>query len=300
MKARVFATISLVFAFLLLSGCIENFPNYRASVKVQTQEETHDLLVIEDIKVTPSLVFTGTEFKVSFRIRHVGDPKTSAPVTIKELKAYDFGPCSGGGHVLDLLKDSNNIVIYPGEVKYFSLTLTAPERNEIAGLEAKCPIRIKVTYNYNATTQVEAYVMKKEKIEKLEKAGKSPYYTPKQNVGIGPVKIYFEFFQPQPFESGRKVVFLVYAKNLGDGDVNAPSGSKKLTITLTQFPSEANNPTCEKSDVKFFRGETNKIKCTWNVPKLEEEEKMYYLIGKMNYEYSVEKVKEVIVKPLPG
>ncbi len=273
--------LPLVFV-LLASGCVNNFPLVKSKVEPQTVQESADLLVIEDLKVTPSLVFTDTEFTVSFKVRHVGDPKTSKKVTAR-ITAYDFGPCTPESET------SFSKTFFPQQEEYFEIKVKAPSASRIANLEAKCPVRIKLSYNYTAVTQVEAYVMTQEKYNRLAKAGKEPSYTPKQTVGIGPVKIYFEFFQPQPFISGKQVTFLVYAKNLGTGDVK---GSVNLNI--------APEMSCEgKENLEFIKKETRKVKCTWKPSLSGEEEKMYYLTAKATYKYETEKVADVVVKPLP-
>jgi len=204
----------LIFILIIfLSGCT-NFPGISAGVnQPQTVQETHDLIVIEDIRVIPSIVYPESKITVSFRLKHVGDPKTSEKVDVN-VDVYDLGPCTNLNK-----KWTNPITLNPQETKYLEVELQAPSQDIVAGLPKKCPVRIKLSYNYNAKTQVEAYVISEEKFKRLEQAGKAPYYSPNQYIGIGPVKIYFEFAQPQPFIAGKQVIFLVHAKNLGQGDV---------------------------------------------------------------------------------
>ncbi len=291
MKWKIAVIIPL--AVILISGCT-TFPGISSGMKKpKTVEETHDLVVIDDIRVIPSVIYPDMDVFVNFRVKHVGDPKTSDPVEV-DIEAYDFGPCE----FKDLVCDNNNnnkckeIPVNPQETKYFEIKLKAPNEETVAGLPKKCPVRIKVSYEYTAKTQVEAYVMTQDKFKELGMAGKSPYYAPTQKVGIGPVKIYFEFVQPQPFFNGKDVTFFVYAKNLGNGDVR---GSFKINVEVLGSSSE---PTCPSSgDLKFVEGETRKVKCTWRPTLGGSEEKMFYLAASAGYTYSYEKVVNVEVQP---
>ena len=280
----------LIFILIIfLSGCT-NFPGISAGVnQPQTVQETHDLIVIEDIRVIPSIVYPESKITVSFRLKHVGDPKTSEKVDVN-VDVYDLGPCTNLNK-----KWTNPITLNPQETKYLEVELQAPSQDIVAGLPKKCPVRIKLSYNYNAKTQVEAYVISEEKFKRLEQAGKAPYYSPNQYIGIGPVKIYFEFAQPQPFIAGKQVIFLVHAKNLGQGDVEKPKG-KSLDITVNLVGDKS---ICSVTNLQFIKEETRKVRCTWTPELKGEEEKMFYLVAEMPYTYVLEKVIDIEVKPLP-
>ena len=286
MKWKIAVIISL--AVILISGCT-TFPGISSGMKKpKTVEETHDLVVIDDIRVIPSVIYPDMDVFVNFRVKHVGDPKTSDETKDVKITIYDLGPCKD----LDTSKIPQSFDIYPQETKYFEITFTAPDEDTVAGLPKKCPVRIKVSYTYTAKTQVEAYVMTQDKFKELGMAGKSPYYAPTQKVGIGPVKIYFEFVQPQPFFDGKDVTFFVYAKNLGNGDVG---GSFNINVEAL---GSSNQPTCPSSgDLKFVEGETRKVKCTWEPDLGGSEEKMFYLVASAGYTYSYEKVVNVEVQP---
>ena len=286
MKWKISWLITLLVIFL--SGCT-NFPGIPAGMqKPQTVQETHDLIVIEDIRVTPSLVYPDSDITVSFRLKHVGDPKTSEKVEV-DVKVYDAGPCK-------IIKGKRfSETLHPQETKYLTVELKAPSQDIVAGIPKKCPVRIKLSYTYNAKTQVEAYVMSENKFKRLEQAGKAPYYSPKQYIGIGPVKIYFEFAQPQPFIARKQVTFLVHAKNLGQGDVE----NKKVNITFNLVGQKKPINCPAATDLQFIKGETRKVRCTWKPTLGGEEEKTFYLVATMEYKYVFEKVIDIEVKPLP-
>ncbi len=279
------SSISILFPIILLCGCINLGGFFAASVSTNTVHKSSDLLVIKNIKVVPQKVYAGTKFTLYFTVKHIGDPRTSDAV-IYSLRAYDFGICKPITQT-----DMGTQEIQPGEEKEYSISLQAPSNSEMADLEAHCPIRIRLTYeNVKARTQVEAYVMSEERMKTLQRNGKFQNYVPTQKVGIGPVKIYFEFLQNQPFIAGENVVFFVYAKNEGDGDVE----NGKILVNVRV----AGGYSICSAELSFIGDETNKVKCTW-VPSINGDEKMLYLIAEATYDYSFEKTEDVTVYPLP-
>ncbi len=279
------SSIAMIFPIILLCGCINQDNLFWNSISPNTVHESSDLLVIENIKVVPEKVYTGMDFTVYFTVKHIGDPRTSEEVTY-DVSLYDFGVCSA----LSQTQWSNE-KIQPGEIKDYSVTFKAPSSGEIGNLEAHCPIRFKIMYkNVKARTQVEAYVMSEERMKMLQRTGKFQSYVPTQRTGIGPVKIYFEFAQDQPFIAGKNVVFFVYARNEGDGNVDGGKISVNVKV--------AGGTSICSAELHFIGDETNKIKCTWK-PTINGDEKMFYLIAEAEYAYSFEKTEEVTVYPLP-
>ncbi len=306
---KIFVFVFL-FLPLLLSGCINSGFTIWSSVQPNTVKQTPDLLVIENVKVIPEKVYPDTEFTVYFTVRHTGDPSTSTAVGYF-LTAYDFGVCKkvkaswNMDTASSFLKTENYPEkIQPGEIKDYSLTLKAPSPQEIANLEAKCPVRLKITYSYTAKTQIEAYVMSEERMKILQRTGKYSAYIPTEQVGIGPVKLYFEFTQSQPFVAGKNVVFFLYAKNEGDGNVESEASTPEIHVKVKVLGGSGGIIRCSGTSsgeitLHFVGEQTNKVKCTW-IPELQNgDEKIFYLLATATYVYSFEKTVDVTVFPLP-
>lgn len=183
---------------------------------------------------------------------------------------------------------------YPQQVEFVEWVLTAPTNDAIAGMKATCPIRFKVDYTFTAISQVDINVIDTDKLKQLQRSGESYYITPKQSVGIGPIKIYFEFSQPQPFKENSKVIMLVTVEDKGSGLL---VGGKitKIDVTANDESLEINCAPTE--NVQVIRKRSQQIRCEVSTPGITEE-KTYYVTAKLDYSYSLDNEKKVSIIPI--
>lgn len=296
-------------AVLFISGCVNsNIPLLGGigTLEPQTVEQSEDVLVVENLKAIPSQVYTEGIFSVVFLLKHQGDPETSESADNVQVEIYDWGLCNPTDENVKnvIIKDLGSFL--PGQSEYIEAEFQAPTNREIAKMQATCPISFKVKYDYTALTQVEAKVISENRRRTLERLGKFNYYTPRQSVGLGPVKIYFRFSEPQPFISDRTVKVFIKVVNKGNGKIEGGKIEKgKFTI---EFPSDFKGVDCIKFDCKnkkctntepidFIGDETNEIVCDVTLPK-GVEEKTYYITAKLDYTYSLDNRIEVPVLPI--
>ncbi len=226
---------------ILVSGCVSDIDSILSGIEeTQTKELPPDLVTVEDINVIPSEVLSGSEFDVSFEVKHQGDPAQSDPVYV-DLCFYDWGKCtpvkkdntevkdntrpfspwSGETKDSELTSACSGKVetMFPQQVIFVQQRFEAPSSGEIGGMEAECPIRFKVRYKATASTMLSFDAIGDNRYRELVRSGKNFYPKIQQVVGQGPVKIYFQIPKGQVFRSGQTVTFLVYAQNKGSGVV---------------------------------------------------------------------------------
>ncbi len=291
---------------VLLSGCVMTEYIQGGATTPAKKVYSPDVMVIENTKAIPSQVFAGSDFTLAFLIKHQGNPKSSDPAKNVKVIVYDWGLCKPK-------ESSNNGIIelktyktfMPEQEEQLTMDFTAPLNDEIARMEYDCPIRFKVEYDYEGKTQVDIKVIDKETKKEQIRLGTYQTFYPTQVQGLGPVKIDINFYSEQPFEELSKQVLSIQLKNVGKGRIkDSKIENGKLII---EFPKGFKEITCDKmscsggkcklkEDMQFIGESTQKIRCSFKVPEVEEE-KTYYVKTFVKYTYEIDEEEEVKVKP---
>ncbi|NOZ81890.1 MAG: hypothetical protein GXO63_01950 [Candidatus Micrarchaeota archaeon] len=302
--------VLLVFAVVLVSGCIEDLNNILPSsfVTPKTVEKPPDVLVVQNQRVYPdpvpaSIKDGDSEFTFRFEVVHTGDVEDDPAKNVK-ICLVDSGVCDAKVNI-ECGVSQEGIEMYPGQVESREWTFTAPTNDQIAGMEATCPIRYNITYSYNATTMLSFDVISADYLKSLQESGESYSQEISQRVGAGPVKIYFNFPEGVIFRGGSKVVFNIVLEDKGSGSVYPG----KLTVS---FPKEISEINCGKGssenvnnknvvsfqDVKFVGKKSNPIRCSVELPGDVKGIKTYYVKARFEYSYSLLGEEDVTIKPV--
>lgn len=457
MKSQYMLALS-VLAVIAVSGCV-GFENlgfdlgFFESTKPQTLEAPPDIIEVQNLNVIPSSVPAGSDFTVSFEVKHTGDPKESSDVKAVDVCLYNWGVCdvekvgseaakianmmypgwvggiaqqicspadfihapdTGGEYkeysydyikntllqagyteenvvlrvyskkpvsveryggstepsprnakeivegwlqgweltrdttcskelgiyyrvrypaVLVQIKDGKEQVVpgatdgltnykdytpsketgtsrcgslvktfFPQQVEFVEWSLKAPNNEQIANMRATCPVSFKVNYKFTAKSQVDINVISEDKLRDLQRAGQSAAVTPVQTIGIGPIKIYFEFSQAQPFKTGSTILMLISVQDKGSGLLE---GNKINEIKL-----ESSNPNempiqgkCSPvKDINMVRKKSQQIRCTMKMPSAADvpQSKTYYITASIDYSYALDSKTEVPITPTEG
>lgn len=306
---KIFLTLFLV---LLASGCT-GIEDLWGGGQPVTKELPPDVMVIEDISVIPKqTVKPGDQFSVYYEVKNQDD-KEVVP-NVKYL-LYDTGLCnlagwSGSTNSPTTIPSTILGTFSPTESKLIEWTFSSPTKDRTAGLSVKCPIRFKITYNYNAVSQIDVVVINQARLSEQQRSGKTVTYTPSLNVGRGPVKIYFDFGSSLPVKEGTKLPVYVKVKDIGTGYYESiPVG--KLTInsssTGTTFQSlscisdyfTCSGVSCTNTvkDIPLIKKETFDMLCEATTPATVDMEKTLYLSASINYDYDVYGQTSVDVVP---
>jgi hypothetical protein len=306
-----------LFLILLVSGCTMPFdlggiiPGMEGS-KVNKTEASPDLIVIQDINVIPTPpISAGDEFSVSFQMKNQDE--------INELKGvgyilFDYGLCK------PLSSGTEGIIQHfsPLATEFKEWSFAAPTNNEIAYLPNKCPIRFKINYTFDSTSQIDVNVISKDRLTQLQRAGNPPSFTPSLSVGSGPVKIYLSFGTSLPVRNESSLPIFITVEDKGVGLLREiPGGSDKSLIL--KVPSTFTKASCDKFDdgvvdpsdsnyiiyknkdaIQIIKKTSPQIKCTFKTPtsaNINNLEKTYFITARLQYDYEISGETIVNIKP---
>ncbi len=215
-------TALLIFAVALASGCVN---------QNQTIEASADVLSFGEISVVPNPpIFAGDTFSTSLQITNLDELEDAKNV---KLTLYDWGVCKpqscspdskewGFGSNQDYLYVKQFGDIPPRDMKFIECQFKAPSNAEIGGIKTSCPIKFKLSYDFESTTTTDLTLISEDKFRDLQKSGKTPSATSTQTKSRGPVKIDFEFLAEQPVmvskDVNKKIPFYIRIENKGTGE----------------------------------------------------------------------------------
>lgn len=205
-----------LFLILLVSGCA-GLPDIFSGLipgagdKVNKTELSPDLIVIQNINVIPAPpISAGDQFSVSFDIKNQDE--------IKDVKIdyslFDMGLCS---YTTSQSSTTATIKLFPLQTEFVEWTFNSPSNDEIAYLPNKCPIRFKVNYTFDATSQIDVDIISAARLTQLQRAGTPPSFVPSLSVGIGPVKIYLSFGASLPARDNSSLPIFIIVEDKGTG-----------------------------------------------------------------------------------
>ncbi len=297
--------VPILIALVIFSGCV-NIPVNSNEVTPAKKTYSSDVITISDLRAIPDKVSAGTDFTVSFLVKHIGDPKASDPAKDVSIILYDWGLCKPKEQTGNVITIENLKEMVPEQEEQILIDFQAPTNKEIAKMEYTCPIRFKVSYKYQGKTQVDVKVIdentKKDKI----RLGTYTVYTPTQTQGQGPIKINFNFYSQQPFDEKNKYVFKIFLTNSGKGQISK-SYIEKGKLTL-EYPKDFKGMKCDmmdcssgkctlKENLQFIGEKSQSIRCSFETPDVEDE-KTYYMTAYVDYTYEVYAEQPVTVEPI--
>ncbi len=314
MKKFIFS----LFLILLVSGCA-GMPDIFNGIfpgtgnKVNKTELSPDLLVIQNINVLPNPpVNAEDEFTVSFEIKNQDDINEVRNV---KYTLYDWGLCTAPND-----RDGTFGSFAPQQTEFMEWSFKAPKNDEIAYLPNRCPIRFKINYTINTTSQIDVDVISKDRLSQLQRAGNSPTYIPSLTIGRGPIKIDLSFGAILPARDGTTLPVYITVQDKGSGllkevpNDTVDSGKKSLTLKI---PKDFDIGDCEKfnnsgsdSNYKYYKNNVTiplikksspQIRCSFVTPSTADVpslvEKTYFITASLEYDYDIFGETVVSVKP---
>ncbi|MCD6477261.1 MAG: hypothetical protein J7K26_03865 [Candidatus Aenigmarchaeota archaeon] len=232
----IFAIVSIVF----VSGCIEGFDLSRMGFETSgpLSEQSADILVTKNIQTIPSSpILAGNEFSTIFELKNNDNIKT---IENAQIKLFDWGACTP---LIDEFVPSGwekpgSYYIYtydslaPTQEERIEMVFKAPDNQRIGYLDADCNIKWETSYNFKAISQDDFTIISKTRLKELQRAGQSWQGTDQpQYVGIGPIKLYFDFKTPMPVQSKGSIQFSVKAVDKGSGTfATIPKGLLQIRV----------------------------------------------------------------------
>jgi hypothetical protein len=291
-----------LFLILLVSGCA-GMPDifnglFPGSGGTTVKELPPDILTIQNINVIPSSsIRPSDQFSVSFEVKN---QEENLMISNVNYALFDTGLCKWKeGNVPNASKWDYFV---PQETKLIDWTFEAPSADEIAYLSTKCPIRFKINYTYNATSQIDVDVISKERLWEIQRSGNATTFTPTLNVGRGPIKIYFDFGVSLPVRNESILPIYITVEDKGTGIY----GNVEINSSYIKFPSEFTdiscdhfscvNSTCDKNEkIPMIKRKSPQIRCSVKTPNVPIE-RTFFITAGINYAYDVEGEVNVEVK----
>ncbi len=304
--------LSIIFV-LAIAGCV-------GQTTGPTQIDIADVLVAENQPVIPSQPTAGSTFTFRTLIKNQHPTEFADGVTVT---LFDSGKCQPTELKTPLLGPTK---FAPGQQEIIKIDFDAPTKEQIVGLSAVCPIRYKVSYNFDAKSELGFNVMSTERFNQVEaETGERPVSEPRTNIGPGPLRIQLTPKTTLPVEIGKRFQFDVSVKDDGTGTVNGGAiepGKLKLEIPVDVLVDETvdiQNNACNgkfvkdtsdnttkityynKDKIDFIQDQTNPISCYFKAPGSDKVpiEKQYTISANIIdyvYDYIGQQV-DVTIKP---
>lgn len=193
----------------------------------------------------------------------------------------------------------------PQQTETMEWWFEAPTNAQIVNMPYTCPIRYKIEYGMTAKTQTEVTVVDEAKLRELQRSGQYQQITPKQNVYMGPVKIFFEFGLPQPVKEGDVMPLFITVEDKGSGRItgggNVATGNLKIKL-----PSGFTVKSCDKfsgtteltntQQIPIIKKKSPQLRCAVQVPSVTDL-RTYYIQAELTYVYELDYQQDVQINP---
>lgn len=192
----------------------------------------------------------------------------------------------------------------PLQTELFEWDFTAPSNKDIGNMPHTCGIKYKITYDFIAKTQTDVTVISKSKMEELQRAGQTPSVSPGQSVGVGPIKVFFDFGMKQPIMSGDILPLFITIEDKGSGVYGSvPKG--KLRIEL---PSGFEKIACDNkftgsggkfensAEIPLIKKKSPQLRCSFKTPSVTDI-KTFFINARLDYTYKFDDEIKISINP---
>jgi len=296
-----------LFLILLVSGCAGMPDIFKGIIpgtgsNVNKTELSSDLIVIQNINVIPTPpIFAGDEFTVSFEIKNQDD--INDVTTTWEL--FDMGLCKNKSSQSSTVDTKD---FFPLQTELVEWSFDAPGNDEIASLPNKCPIRFKVNYTFNATSQIDVNIISKDRLSQLQKAGTPPSFIPNLVIGRGPVKIDLSFGATLPARNESSLPMFITVEDKGTGLLGViPTNSLSIAV-----PSNFSSVSCgdrficsgnvctNNVTIPMIKKSSPQLRCSLTTPTstaINNIERTYFITASLEYGYEITGESVIDIKP---
>ncbi|MFH7909563.1 MAG: hypothetical protein QXY29_00950, partial [Candidatus Aenigmatarchaeota archaeon] len=302
-------SLILLIGIVAISGCVGGPDIFRGifGPSQPAVEQTPDLLIFSSAGIVPNPpISAGNDFTVWVELKNQAEPGTPDVKDVK-FKIYDYGVCKSNSEL-----EKSYDTFSAGQIERIENEFKAPSNNEIGFIEADCPIRYYVSYITSARSQDDFDIISKERLQELQRLGESPSWKDQpQYVGIGPVKIYFNWKTLGPVEENKTIQFSIQVVDKGNGVFDKVENRTLFLEVPVEWKNETGNALIQdgkvcnnkfriletgdifakltiNQDIKLINKQTPEIVCTFKAPEIEEPEKSYIIKAYIdNYEYKL-------------
>ncbi len=236
MKRLVLALIAVI----LVAGCVGDLDFFKSEITgPQTTELGSDIVTTQNINIIPNPpILAENDFTFTFEIKNQDDINEVEDVNVK---LYDTGLCTPPS-----VTESAYSSLVPDQTEFIEWDLVAPTNAQIGSMQATCPLKYKVTYDYSAKTQVDSKIISETKLRQLQRAGETPEYTPNQIIGRGPIKIEFSFGANQPVRTDTTFPVYIRVEDKGSGLLDFEKGDIPTYALVLQVHKDFVPKSCSK------------------------------------------------------
>ncbi len=192
---------------------------------------------------------------------------------------------------------------FPLQTELKEWDFTAPKNSEIGNMPRTCGIKYKITYDFTAKTQTDVSVISAAKMSEMQRAGQEPSANPTQSVGVGPIKVFFDFGVKQPIKSGDVMPVFITVEDRGSG-IYSKVLAGKLKIKM---PANFEKIVCDKfsgsggefkntADIPMIKKKSPQLRCSFKMPSVTDI-KTFYITAELPYEYKLDDEIKVSVNP---
>jgi hypothetical protein len=297
--------IILLISILCISGCVgmPDIFNLTSTQKTKVKEQPLDVITVQNINVLPKPpINTGDEFSISFEVTNLEEERDVKDVSYELL---DTGLCErfAGDNVS---KSFTPPSFLPKQNEFVEWTFTAPTAEDLVHINSKCPVRFKVSYSFDAISEVEVDVISEAKYIQLQQSGEFQTFVPTLSLGRGPLRIMLEFGASQPIKADTTLPIYITVEDKGTGlYATIPDGKLSLTVP-SGFILEGcgerfgcSGSTCSNNDnIMMIERKSPTFRCSFKTPSSVTIEKVYSIEAALNYTYDITKQVDVDIKAL--
>jgi len=301
--------IILLVSILIVSGCVGmpdifNLSSLTGTQKTKVKEQPLDVITVQNINVLPKPpINAGDQFSISFEVTNLEEERDVEEVGYELL---DTGLCTriaGDDREKNFTTDSPFV---PRQNEFVEWTFEAPNAEDLAYINSKCPVRFQVSYSFDAISEIEVDVISVEKYNQLQQSGEFQTFVPTLSLGRGPLRIMLEFGASQPIKANTILPIYVTVEDKGTG-LYAEIPNHELNITIPSVfvwegcgeRFECSGDTCfNNDDIMMIERKSPTFRCSFTTPDTVTIEKVYTIEASLNYIYDITKQVDVDIKTI--
>jgi hypothetical protein len=292
---------------LAVCGCVGLSNIFPTGAKTNVKEQPQDVIVVQNLNTLPKPpINAGDQFSISYEVSNLEENRYVGYVGYTLL---DPGLCVlvSGGKTVDFTTPGNPFA--PKQTEFVEWVFDSPRTDELVHINSKCPVRFKVTYTFDAISEIEVDVISDVKYEQMKQTGEFQTFTPTLTLGRGPLKIYMEFGSSLPVKTETVLPVYLTVEDKGTGLYSQiPTGALKLTVPSDfsyiecgdRFNCLGNVCTNTGDPIIMIDRKSPKFRCSFTTPSdTSIIEKLYNIEASLSYTYDVINQVDVDIK-IPG
>jgi hypothetical protein len=306
--------IILLISVLIISGCVGmpdifNLSSLTGTQKTKVKEQPLDVITVQNINTLPKPpINAGDQFSISFDVTNVEEERDVKTVGYELL---DTGLCTYySGDAEEKSFTTATLPFVPKQDEFVEWTFQAPNAEDLAYINSKCPVRFKVSYSFDAISEIEVDVISTDKYNQLQQSGEFQTFVPTLSLGRGPLRINMEFGASLPIKANTVLPVYVTIEDKGTGlYATIPYHALNLTVP-TGFTwegcgerFECSGNTCYNNDVNgimMIERKSPTFRCSFRTPDTVTIEKIYNIVAALDYTYDITKQVDVDIKAPSG